>query len=331
MAKTLLSNLAAISQNTLADNIKMIDISELHDSEDNFFSMERIEELAETILGQGGVKDNLIVKPLETGGYEIISGHRRKAAVQYLLDRGDEISSYLPCLVQDYADNDDKMLDLILMNVSTRHLTDSEIWNAYEILSDIMQKKKSAHKQFGRVRELIAETLGVSASQVGKLQNIERHAAEPVVEALEAGDISISTANAIARLDEEEQLEIIANGPEEIKEKKPRAEKENSEAKVDTNVNFLGGDDGGEDEESDTEEEKDIAAYDPIKRIEKADMMFDTGMFNDIVCGFFLYAVQSLGLNADTVFAGVNFLTEWLDQKSAKDAREVYMKWLTDN
>ena len=75
MKNNMFDNLKAVVSNTLTDSIKMIDINELHESADNFFVIERIEEFAQTILGQGGVKDNLIVKPLETGGYEIISGH----------------------------------------------------------------------------------------------------------------------------------------------------------------------------------------------------------------------------------------------------------------
>ncbi len=151
--KTMFDNLSAIVANTLTDSIEMIDIDELHDSKDNFFVVERIEEFAETILGQGGVKDNLIVRPLETGGYEIISGHRRKAAVRYLLDNGENISRYLPCLVQDYADDDTKLLDIILMNVSARQISDSELWKSYEILSNIFQNKKSSGEKFGRIRD----------------------------------------------------------------------------------------------------------------------------------------------------------------------------------
>ena len=39
MAKMMLSNLAAIAQNTQNENIRMIDIDELHDSPSNFFRM----------------------------------------------------------------------------------------------------------------------------------------------------------------------------------------------------------------------------------------------------------------------------------------------------
>ena len=209
MAKMMFENLSSIVANTLTDSIKMIDIDELHNSEDNFFDINRIEEFAETILGQGGVKDNLVVRPLDTGGYEIISGHRRRAAVQYLLDNNENVSRYLPCLVQNYDDNDDKMLDIVLMNISSRQISDAEMWKSYEVVDKILQNKKSAGKKFGRVRDKLAECLGVSASQVKKIQNIDNNAITPIKNAIENGELSISTANEIAKLDENEQKELI--------------------------------------------------------------------------------------------------------------------------
>ena len=220
--KTMLSNLAAIAQNTQSDNIRMIDIDELHESSANFFEIERIEEFAYTILGQGGVKDNLIVRPLESGGYEIISGHRRRAAVQYLLDHGESISRLLPCLIQSYEDEDSMMLDLILMNVSARQLSDQELWQCYEKLNSILQSKKEAGERFGRVRETIAQILGISPSQVGKLQNVDRNAIEPVKEAVANGEISINTANAIAQLDEEQQEELAAGDLSKVTHKEAK-------------------------------------------------------------------------------------------------------------
>ena len=238
--KTMLSNLAAIAQNTQSDNIRMIDIDELHESAANFFEIERIEEFAYTILGQGGVKDNLIVRPLESGGYEIISGHRRRAAVQYLLDHGESISRLLPCLIQSYEDEDSMMLDLILMNVSARQLSDQELWQCYEKLNSILQSKKDAGERFGRVRETIAQILSVSPSQVGKLQNVDRNAIEPVKEAVANGEISISTANVIAQLDEEQQEELAAG---DLTEVKPKEIKKKAAPIVDTSSNFSNSED----------------------------------------------------------------------------------------
>jgi ParB family chromosome partitioning protein len=166
MAQNMMENLQTIVQNTAADSIKMIDIDELHASPDNFFAVENIEELAEAILGQGGIKDNLLVVPMKSGGYEIVSGHRRTAAVRYLLERGENISRYLPCLVQNYWDEADKQFDMILLNISSRKISDAELLQSYEILNRILQEKKSSGSKFGRVREKLAEMLGVSNGQI---------------------------------------------------------------------------------------------------------------------------------------------------------------------
>lgn len=234
MAKMMFKNLGAIVANTITDSIKMIDIDELHNSEDNFFDINRIEEFAETILGQGGVKDNLVVRPLDNG-YEIISGHRRRAAVQYLLDNGENISRYLPCLVQNYDDNDDKLLDIVLMNISSRQISDAEMWKSYEIVDKILKNKKSAGEKFGRVRDKLAEYLGVSASQVKKIQNIDNNAIEPVKNAIENGKLSIHAADKIASLEKSEQEEIAQSGLNNLKPKDiPKKKSEKS----DTNTTF---------------------------------------------------------------------------------------------
>ncbi len=258
--KTMLANLNAIVGDTLADSIQMIDIDELHESKDNFFAIDRIEEFAETILGQGGVKDNLVVRPLETDGYEIISGHRRKAAVQYLLDNGENISRYLPCLVQDYSDYDTRMLDLILMNISSRQISDTELWQSYEILNKILQDKKKSGEKFGRVRDKLADLLGVSSSQVRKLENVKRNAVPEVVEAVKNGKLSISTADEIARMDDSEQEELMQQDLSSIKHKDIK--KRNDEKSVSSNA--------------DSEPDEKAVIYDTNSELDKKTITSDT-------------------------------------------------------
>ena len=245
MKGSMLNNLNSIVANTLTDDIKMIDISELKDSKDNFFAVERVEELAESILGQGGVKENLIVRPTGKNSYEVISGHRRKAAVEYLLKKGENVSRKLPCLVQNYTDENDKMIDIILMNTSQRVLSDSELMKSFEELERILKEKKAKGEKFGKTREKLAEVLNVSSSQVGKMQNVSRHALDEVKNAVLKGDMSLSAANEVARLDKSSQKKIIKSGKtnptskdiSEILSDKNRAGK--STKKVDTNVNFM--------------------------------------------------------------------------------------------
>ena len=198
---------------TLTEDIKMIDIDNLLESPDNFFELSRIEELAETILGQGGVKENLIVRPINSTEYEIISGHRRVHAVRKLLEQDAGVSRYLPCLVQEYDNEDEKKLDIVLMNVSARILTDSQLFKCYEIINEMLQKKKQLGERFGKVQNKLAEILGVSAGQVATMQTIDKRAIPEVKEAVESGDISINTAKHISNLDTEEQKELVSKKP----------------------------------------------------------------------------------------------------------------------
>lgn len=263
MAMKMFDNLNAIVANTLTDSIKMINIDELHESADNFFNVERIDEFAETILGQGGVKDNLIVTPLETGGYEIISGHRRKAAVQYLLDKGEDVSRYLPCLVQQYSNDSDKKIDLVLMNISARQISDSELWQSYETLNAILKEKKDSGEKFGRIRDKLSELLGVSPAQVGKIQNIENNAIDEVKEAVQNGDITISTANEIAKLDDEAQQQLTSSSLSEVTHKEvKKLQKERKRSAETPKQKEMANDFEDESESTDSYEETDFSFSD---------------------------------------------------------------------
>ena len=353
MAKTMLSNLAAIAQNTSSSRIQMIDIDELHDSPDNFFRMERIDELADAILGQGGVKDNLIVRPLEPSGYEIISGHRRKSAVQFLLDHGASISRLLPCLVQRYADDDSRIMDMILMNVSARQLSDQELWQSYERIDQILQDQKSAiGKKFGRVREKLADMLGISSSQVSKLQHIKSSAEPEVQEAIADGTLSINTANEIAKLNPDSQQEIVKDGlstvtPKKIREvsKKQKVDTpvnvaHESDAdtdygmKVDTPVNEAHESDAGIDSDMkvDTPVNENSAMPNAVKDFmyyammpkEERDRIFDSGCFNQIALGYLTLTLQDMEMDKVAIQKAQRVMNGLFELAKAADARIAY-------
>lgn len=55
------------------------------------------------------------------------------------------------------------------------------------------------------------------------MKNIEHNAIEPVIEAVEHGEISISTANEIAKLDDYEQEKLTESGLSTVKHKDIKA------------------------------------------------------------------------------------------------------------
>ena len=309
--KTLLSNLTAIAQNTQSNNIRMIDIDELHPSPKNFFEIVNIPEFAATILGQGGVKDNLIVTPLESGGYEIISGHRRTAAVRYLLEQGESISRLLPCLVQHYENEADKDLDLILCNVTTRQISDRELWRSYEELDRQTKERKEAGEKFGSIRDYLSSVLHVSSAQVGKMQNVASHAIQPVQEAVATGELSIHAANEIAKLDEEQQKELASGDlsevtPKDIQRKKApvKTEKKKAEKKVDTSINFS----------KPTPPSKPV----PNRNYDETDE-------EKTMLGYLTMTLRAMEMDAETVKQAQELMFELFKTRSAEDAQEAYM------
>ena len=323
MIGNMFDNLKAVVANTRSEDIKMIDIAELHESDDNFFIVSRVEELAESILGQGGVKENLIVRPLDNGGYEIISGHRRRAAVQYLIDHGENISRMLPCLVQNYDSDESRMLDLILMNTSQRQLSDAELMQSYKMLRNILKEKKNLGEKFGKTRDKLAEILAVSPAQVGKMQNVDKNAIDTIKEAVKSGDITISTANEIAKLDEDSQKEIAATGdlnkvkPKEVKKK---ADKPKDNKKVDTSSNFSDSlDDEPDTLITDEPDDEEVATSSNLAESEE-----DLTKWESAIKGYALLAAERAGFTTEQKNALLGGMIKVLSVFDKSDAEKKY-------
>ncbi len=79
--------------------LKYIDVDDLVPSEDNFYSMSDIDELAALIELSGGVKQPALVSPLGGGKYKVIAGHRRRLASLQLVKQGKEQYRKMPCMV----------------------------------------------------------------------------------------------------------------------------------------------------------------------------------------------------------------------------------------
>lgn len=85
----------------------------------------------------------------------------------------------------------------------------------YEELTRIFKELEAAGKPVkGRIRDRIADALNVSPAQVGKLDNIKHNAIPDVEQAVKSGDMSISTANEVAKLAPEKQQKIISEKPQ---------------------------------------------------------------------------------------------------------------------
>ncbi|MBY6930988.1 ParB/RepB/Spo0J family partition protein [Clostridium botulinum] len=199
-----------------------IDIDDLVPSEENFYSTkeEDLKELKDSIE-IFGVQQNLVVKKIKNDKYEIIAGHRRYLALKRLYGEGKEQFRYAPCKVENEEDSIKDKLLLLITNSTARQLTDWEKTQQAEKLKELLVEYKKKEKLSGRVREIVADILNTSATQVARMESIAKNLTEEIKEQFKNGDLGITGAYEASKLPEEDQHEIakkISNG-EAVKSK----------------------------------------------------------------------------------------------------------------
>lgn len=224
-------DMKSAASDSFVDSIRMIDVSEIMPNKENFYEMSSLELLADDIEREG-LKHNLVVsKDKGSAKYWLKSGHRRFEAVKLLIKERRLTSTKVPCLVDGEKTKAEAKLDLIMLNATQRKYTDAEVMSEYEQLSQTLKELDNEGKGFsGRARENIAKILNISNGQVGKLDNIKHNAAPEVQKAVKSGEMSISTANEVAKLAPEKQKEVIEKKPDissaevkKMQDKKPAA------------------------------------------------------------------------------------------------------------
>lgn len=216
-------------------NITQVHINDLIPSDNNFYSIEEIEELKNTIELLG-LQQNLVVKKIEGGMYKIIAGHRRYYSMLRLYQEGNKNFKYVPCKVEE----DDELkneLRLIITNSTTRDLTDWEKIHQAKKLKELLTEYKEREKIPGRVRDIVANILNVSATQIARMESISKNLIGEFKEELKEDKVNFSSAYEISKLDEEKQKEIYEDHKENninisIKDIKKKSEEEKEEIEV---------------------------------------------------------------------------------------------------
>ena len=118
------------------ERVMMLPISELHDFPGHPFQVrddEEMEKLAESITQHGVLMPGL-VRPRAAGGYEIVSGHRRKFASMKAGVRE------MPVIVRD-MDDDTAVILMVDSNVQRENVLPSEKARAYKMKLDAMKRQ----------------------------------------------------------------------------------------------------------------------------------------------------------------------------------------------
>lgn len=189
----------------MTEQVQEIRIDQLRGFKDHPFQVKDNEELQALCdsIREYGVLSPLLARPTEDG-YEIISGHRRKAAALKLgLDK-------LPVLVWDMTD-DEAVILMVDSNIQRENLLPSEKAFAYKMKLEAMKHQgKSTSCQVGtklRTDEIIAQTADESARTIQRYIRLT-YLTKPILDLVNQQRIAFSPAVELSYLTRQEQAEL---------------------------------------------------------------------------------------------------------------------------
>ena len=198
------------------DQIEYIDIDLIDSDPSNFYELRDIPDLAgdiETV----GLQQPLLVRPGEDGHVVLISGHRRRAALQLLVDEGKERFRQVPCIRKTGGNPLVYEMQLIFANLHTRVLTNAEIAKQALRIEEIFYQLKEQGYEFpGRMVGHVAAACNIKRAKLGRLKKIEAHLAPCYKPLWDAGDLPEDTADALAGLPQEVQERIKRVCPKKV-------------------------------------------------------------------------------------------------------------------
>jgi ParB family chromosome partitioning protein len=183
----------------MKETIINIAIGDLHPFPGNPFSVGEDMELQQSIADYGVISP-LVVRPLESGGYEIISGHRRKAACEAV-----GIDTVL-AFVRD-MDDTAAVIALVDSNLHREHVLPSEKAFAYKLKLDAIKHQGVAYGQLvHKSRDEIAES--ESGRQVQRYIRLTE-LIPPILAMVDEGKIALSPAVELSYLTPQQQADLF--------------------------------------------------------------------------------------------------------------------------
>ena len=158
--------------------VKDISIYEITDFPNHPFKVKMDDKMLETIesVRDHGVLVPALVREKPTGGYEMISGHRRKMASELA---GKET---MPCIVRNLSD-DQAVIVMVDSNLQREEILPSEKAFAYKMKLDAMKRQGQrrdltsvplAQKFKGKTSREILEKAKTKSAAISALQNLSR-------------------------------------------------------------------------------------------------------------------------------------------------------------
>ena len=194
------------------DNVTAIPLSQIADFPDHPYQVrddESMNELVESIKERGLIQP-ILVRPVENGRYEMVSGHRRKRAFD--LAGIDKIPARVKKLSRDEA-----ILAMVDSNLQREVILPSEKAKAYKMRLEAMKRQgqrtdltsvPSAQKLSGKTsRELLGEQVGESQDQIRRYIRLNNLIPQ-ILDLVDEGKIAMRPAVEISFLPEEAQRNL---------------------------------------------------------------------------------------------------------------------------
>ena len=194
--------------------VDTLDIAQLHPFADHPFhpyTDERLRDLTDSIR-EHGVLIPVLVRPMASGGYEIISGHNRVEAAKLAgLDK-------VPVTIRE-MDDDLATIAMVDSNLRQRDilLPSEKAW-AYRMKMEAMRRQSGRPRNncaqvgpnFGkRTRDLIAEEMGESKNQISRYIRLTE-LIPPLLAMIDQGHLPFNSAVELSYLSPQNQTSLLA-------------------------------------------------------------------------------------------------------------------------
>lgn len=208
----LVPEMEAVS-NSDTPRITMIPITELRPNGGNFYDTSNFEDLADSIELNGLLEPLCVFRRGQgAGSYVIFSGHRRFKALRMLYEKsGFEKWTEVPCIVYpDPHDANRETVMLIHANSTGRILSNWEkAQQARRLKEALVAMREGGAELPGRIRDLVAEEMQISASKLARLEAIgNRLTYRSWFNLWKAGKLNESVAYRLSMLEWEEQEHV---------------------------------------------------------------------------------------------------------------------------
>ena len=197
-----------------AENVVDLPLAELHNFKGHPFSVTDDAEMQNMVesIREYGVLTPAIVRVREAGGYELVSGHRRK--------RGSELAGKdtLPCIVREMDDNTAVIL-MVDSNYQRENVKLSEKARALKMKleaikrqgarSDLTSDQVGQKSGGGKTSvEVVAEQAGESKTQAQRLIRVAE-LVPPLLEKVDTKALPLTVAVELSYLTQKEQSQLV--------------------------------------------------------------------------------------------------------------------------